>query len=77
MTFLPLFFIKIYQKTISPDHGWFKSLFPHGFCRFQPSCSQYGMDAIGKHGLFKGGFMTTWRVLRCNPFSRGGHDPVK
>ncbi|MFA4930861.1 MAG: membrane protein insertion efficiency factor YidD [Patescibacteria group bacterium] len=75
-TFFPLFLIKIYQKTISPDHGWFKSLSPHGFCRFHPSCSQYGYQAIDKYGLIKGGLMSAWRVLRCNPFSPGGPDPV-
>jgi len=76
-TFLPLFLIKVYQKTISPDHGWFGPLFPHGFCRFHPSCSQYGFAAFKKYGLIKGGYLTIWRVLRCNPFSAGGNDPVE
>lgn len=70
-------FIKIYQKTISPDHGFLKNFFPHGYCRFTPTCSQYGIDAISKYGVFKGGLKAIWRILRCNPFNKGGHDPVK
>lgn len=69
--------IKFYQKTISFDHGFFKVFYPHGYCRFNPTCSQYGVDAISKHGLIKGGAMTAWRILRCNPWNKGGHDPVK
>ena len=70
-------FIKIYQKTISFDHGFLKIFYPHGFCRFTPSCSEYGAQAIGKYGVLKGGIMASWRVLRCNPWNKGGHDPVK
>jgi len=69
--------IKIYQKTLSFDHGPLKTLHPHGFCRFYPTCSQYGIDAIEKYGVVKGGLMTSWRILRCNPWNKGGHDPVK
>ena len=69
--------IKIYQKTISPDHGHFQYLYPNGYCRFTPSCSQYGYEAIEKYGLIKGGAMAGWRILRCNPWSKGGHDPVE
>ena len=46
-------------------------------CRFQPTCSQYAIEAIDKYGVFKGGAMAIWRVLRCNPFCKGGYDPVK
>ena len=60
--------IRFYQKHISPA-------FP-GKCRYQPTCSQYGIEAIEKHGAIKGGLLTLWRVLRCNPFSKGGYDPV-
>lgn len=70
-------FIKVYQKTISPDHGWFKHWHPHGYCRFYPTCSQYGHEAISKYGIFKGGVMTAWRIMRCNPWNKGGNDPVK
>jgi uncharacterized protein len=69
--------IKTYQKTISFDHGFFKFLYPYGFCRFNPTCSDYAIQALEKHGFIKGGFMSMWRVLRCNPWNKGGHDPVK
>ncbi|MFA6533896.1 MAG: membrane protein insertion efficiency factor YidD [Patescibacteria group bacterium] len=69
--------IRLYQKTISFDHGPLgKLFFSNGFCRFHPTCSEYGVQAILKYGLIKGGLKTAWRVLRCNPFSRGGNDPA-
>ncbi len=74
--FLVINLIKLYQKTLSFDHGPLKHLYPHGFCRFQPTCSNYGIDAISKFGVFKGGYLTIKRVIRCNPFNKGGHDPV-
>ncbi len=61
--------IRLYQKTIARG-------IPEGTCRFYPTCSHYGYQAIYKYGLLKGGFMATWRVLRCNPFNPGGLDPV-
>ena len=69
--------LKIYQKTFSFDHGILKFLYPHGFCRFSPTCSEYAIQAISKYGFLKGGLKALWRVLRCNPFNRGGFDPVK
>ncbi|MDD2353872.1 MAG: membrane protein insertion efficiency factor YidD [Patescibacteria group bacterium] len=69
--------ISFYQKTLSFDHGPLKIFYPHGFCRFNPTCSQYGKEAIEKHGAIKGGVMTMWRILRCNPWNKGGNDPVK
>lgn len=66
--------IRIYQKTISPDHGWLKAMFPYGYCKFHPTCSEYGYKAIEKYGVFKGMFKAFYRVLRCNPFSKGGED---
>lgn len=69
--------IKFYQRTLSFDHGPLKHAYPHGFCRFTPSCSQYGIEAIEKYGIIKGGLMTSWRILRCNPWNKGGYDPVK
>ena len=68
--------IKIYQKTLSFDYGIFRHLFPQGYCRFTPTCSEYGYQAIEKYGVIKGGLMILWRVLRCNPWNKGGHDPV-
>ena len=60
--------IKFYQKYISP----MKST----KCPYIPTCSQYGLEAINKHGALKGGILTFWRIMRCNPFSKGGIDPV-
>lgn len=71
-----LILIKIYQRTLSFDHGIFHLLFPYGFCRFYPTCSEYSFRAIKKYGLFKGSLKAFWRILRCNPFSKGGWDPV-
>jgi hypothetical protein len=61
--------IKGYQKIISP-------VLPPS-CRFYPTCSEYGIEAITKYGVMKGGFMAAWRILRCNPLSKGGYDPVR
>ncbi|MDP8258964.1 MAG: membrane protein insertion efficiency factor YidD [Candidatus Aadella gelida] len=58
-----------YKKHISPF--FIKS------CRFYPSCSEYSAEAIKEHGVIKGTFFSLWRIARCNPFSRGGHDPVR
>ena len=45
-------------------------------CKFIPTCSEYGIEAIEKYGALKGGLLSIWRILRCNPFSKGGYDPV-
>lgn len=45
-------------------------------CPYFPSCSQYGLEAVERFGFVKGGLLTIWRILRCNPFSKGGYDPV-
>jgi hypothetical protein len=66
---LLLAFIRLYQKVVSPS-------MPPNTCRFYPSCSHYGYQAIFKYGAIKGGLMAVWRVLRCNPFNAGGFDPV-
>ena len=63
-----LWLIRGYQRGISP-------LLPPS-CRFVPSCSDYGYQAIEKYGIIRGGAMTVWRILRCNPFNKGGYDPV-
>jgi len=64
-----IFFIRIYKKFISP-------ILPDS-CRFYPSCSQYAIDAVEKYGAVKGGLLAAYRILRCNPFNKGGYDPVK
>ena len=60
--------IKVYQYTLSPLLG--------ARCKYYPSCSNYALGAIREHGAFKGTGMAVWRIMRCNPFSNGGYDPV-
>jgi len=60
--------IRGYQVVLGP--------FLSGHCRFEPTCSHYGLDALREHGAWRGSVMTVWRLLRCQPFSRGGYDPV-
>ena len=68
--------IKLYQRTLSPDHGPFFT--NSGLrCRFYPSCSQYFYEVIEKYGLGRGTIMGLWRILRCSPLSKGGLDLVK
>jgi hypothetical protein len=76
MRYLLLAIIRLYQKTLSPDHGWFKSRHPYGYCRYYPSCSMYAHDAIKKFGVLKGTWLATKRVVRCNPWSKGGIDHI-
>jgi putative membrane protein insertion efficiency factor len=66
---LLLSLIRLYQETLAKG-------VPANTCRFHPTCSHYGYQAIYKYGVIKGGWLATWRVLRCNPFNRGGYDPV-
>ena len=61
--------IRFYRKFLSPMKG-------HGTCKFYPTCSQYAMEAVEKYGAWKGTLLAAWRILRCNPFSEGGYDPV-
>ena len=60
--------VKLYQVTLSPVMG--------GQCRFRPTCSQYAIEALREHGPLRGGWMAARRILRCNPFVKGGYDPV-
>lgn len=68
MKYIAVFFIKLYKTFISP-------LFPP-CCKYYPTCSAYAVKAFEKHGFFKGFILMVWRLLRCNPFSRGGVDHV-
>lgn len=68
LTWLLIGLITVYRSTISPLLG--------PTCRYHPSCSAYGLEAMKVHGGAKGLVLTTWRVLRCNPFTGGGLDPV-
>ena len=63
-----IFLIKIYKKHISPGLN--------SHCIYTPTCSEYAIDAINEYGALKGSFMAFKRVLRCNPLSKGGYDPV-
>ncbi|MDO4543927.1 MAG: membrane protein insertion efficiency factor YidD [Clostridia bacterium] len=60
--------IRFYKKRISPS-------LPNA-CRFTPTCSEYAMEAIEKHGAIYGTALAVWRILRCNPLCKGGYDPV-
>ena len=64
-----IFFIEVYRRFISP--------LKKPCCRFYPTCSKYALDAVKKHGALKGSAMALWRIARCNPFCKGGYDPVK
>ncbi|MBO4693917.1 MAG: membrane protein insertion efficiency factor YidD [Clostridia bacterium] len=68
MSCLLIWLIKVYRKAISP--------LKLPSCRFDPTCSEYAVEALKVHGLIKGGALSFWRILRCNPFCKGGYDPV-
>lgn len=69
MKHILIFLIELYKKYISPA-----KLRPT--CKYYPTCSQYAIDALRMHGVFVGGILALWRILRCNPFSKGGVDYV-
>ena len=62
-----IYLIRLYQKIPGP---W------HGYCKFQPTCSNYAIGVLEEFGVFKGSYLAIKRILRCNPFSKGGYDPV-
>ncbi|MFA5158444.1 MAG: membrane protein insertion efficiency factor YidD [Patescibacteria group bacterium] len=68
--------IEFYQRTLSPDHGFFSYKYPGGYCKYHPDCSEYCKQAIEKKGVTRGIGLGIWRILRCNPWSAGGSDPV-
>lgn len=63
-----IFLVRLYQRFVSPLLG--------PTCRFSPTCSHYMIEAIQRHGLWRGGWMGLGRILRCHPFNKGGEDPV-
>ena len=69
MKYVLLWMIRFYRKYLSGMKGGCT-------CKYYPTCSQYGLEAIEKQGALKGGALAVWRILRCNPFSKGGYDPV-
>ncbi len=71
-----LLLIKLYQKTLSTDHGWMSYLVSERTCRFYPSCSQYTYESITRFGVVKGGWLGFKRIIRCHPWNDGGYDPV-
>lgn len=71
MKHLALMLIKLYKAFLSPEN------FGITTCKFEPSCSSYAYEAIEKHGIVRGVLLGFNRVLRCNPFGKGGYDPVK
>ncbi len=75
MTYLLIGLVRLYQETISPDHGWFANP-DRPVCRFQPTCSDYMIEALRTHGPIRGTWLGLKRIGRCHPFHDGGHDPV-
>jgi putative membrane protein insertion efficiency factor len=68
--------IEFYQRTLSPDYGLPKVFYPGGYCKFTPTCSEYTKQAVLKYGVILGLIKGAWRILRCNPWSKGGNDPA-
>lgn len=71
-----LFLIRVYQKTISPNHGLFNGGIYYQKCRFYPTCSQYTHQAIESYGVLKGVFLGIKRLVKCHPWHEGGYDPL-
>lgn len=67
MKYVLIYIIRIYQKVPGP---W------HNACKYQPSCSNYAIGVLNEWGFFKGTFLTVKRILKCNPWSKGGYDPI-
>ena len=61
-------FVMLWRRLVSPLYG--------DVCKYHPSCSAYGLKALQTHGAIYGSWLTIWRILRCNPWSKGGYDPV-
>jgi putative membrane protein insertion efficiency factor len=68
--------IRLYQRTLSPDHGPRKALYPSGYCRFHPTCSEYAAEAITKYGIWKGSLLAIRRLGKCHPLRPLTYDPL-
>ena len=69
--------IMLYQRTLSPDHGPLKALHPYGYCRHEPTCSEYGKIEIGKRGALVGTFRLVQRVLTCVPWKKPSEEKIR
>ena len=74
---ISVWLIILYQKTLSLDHGLLSKVIPIKSCKYVPTCSEYTIQALEKYGFFKGWYLGIKRILRCNPWSAGGYDPLK
>ena len=72
-----IWLIVVYQKTLSPDHSFWRYIIGKRICRFHPTCSDYAIESIEKYGVIKGIPMALRRIGRCHPFNPGGYDPVQ
>ena len=74
MRYLLAGIIVLYQRTLSLDHGLFRGLYPYGYCRHFPTCSEYARQSILKYGVFRGVTKSGMRILHCHPFAKPSVD---
>lgn len=74
---LAVLLVRAYQKTLSPDHGPLRHLYPYGYCRHHPTCSAYAIQTLRHDGLLMGTFKTCWRLLGCNPWRRPDDERIR